>query len=58
MTRPNQIRPSKELVEIINYIRAKYLLERKKPPSITKITKMIANNIDKEKIWNEIFIRF
>lgn len=58
MVRQCQIRPSRELVEIINFIRAKYYLAGKKPPSITSITKIIAKQINKEKLWQNEFIRF
>lgn len=51
------IEPSKEFEEIINYIRAKCLLNGKKPPSKQKITKYIANNIDKERLWHNVFIK-
>ena len=51
------IQPSKELEEIINFIRAKCLLAGKKPPSKQKITKYIANNIDKERLWHNVFIK-
>lgn len=51
------IRPDRELVAVINYVRAKALLEGKKPPSITKITKYIAKKIDKEKLWHDVFIK-
>lgn len=52
-----QIRPSRELVEVINFIRAKALLEGKNPPSITRITGFIGKKIDKEKLWHDIIIK-
>jgi len=51
------IQPSKEFEDIINFIRAKCLLAGKKPPSKQKITKYIANNIDKERLWHNVFIK-
>ena len=50
-----QIRPSKELLDIINYIRAKYYLHNKRPPSIKKITEVIAKRTSKEKLYHENF---
>jgi len=52
------IRPSREFKEIINFIRAKYIIEGKKPPSVASITKVIATKVNKEEIFNDCFIRF
>ena len=41
----NQIRPSKEFRDIINFIRAKCILEGKITPSAAKITKIIAKKM-------------
>ena len=54
----NQIRPSKELNDIINYIRAKCILEGRIPPSKAKITQVIAKRINKEELLRNEFIRF
>lgn len=54
----HQIRPSKEFRDIINYIRAKYILAGRKPPSIANITKIIAKNIKKEELFHNEFIKF
>jgi len=50
-----KIRPSKEFREIIDYVRAKCLLQDGKCPSITEITKVISKKIDKEKLWEDEF---
>jgi len=52
------IRASPEFRKIINKIKAKYLLENKKPPTTSKITAIIANKIKKEDVLNDLFIRF
>ena len=54
----NQIRPSKEFRDIINFIRAKCILEGKTPPSAARITKAIAKKINKEELLRNEFIRF
>lgn len=54
-SRPKQLRPSKEFWDLVNFIRAHYLLQGKTPPTISAITKLIAERIDKEEILrNEI----
>ena len=52
------LRPSKELRDIINFIRAKCILEGRKPPSAARITKAIAKKINKEELLRNEFIRF
>jgi len=52
------IRASPEFRKIINKIKAKYLLENKKPPTTSKITAIIAKKIKKEDVLNDLFIRF
>jgi hypothetical protein len=54
----SQIRPSKELMEIINFIKAKHLLEGRKAPSTSIICKRIAKQVNKEKLWQNAFIKF
>jgi len=49
--RPCNIIPSKEFDNLINFIRAKCLIDGKKPPSKTKITRLVANEINKERLW-------
>ena len=51
------IRASKEFRDIINFVRARYIMEGKKPPRISRITKVIAKRIDKEEILNDLLIR-
>ncbi len=53
-----QIRPSKEFNDIINFIRAKCILEGKPVPSRAKITRVIAKKINKEELLRNEFIRF
>lgn len=48
------IRTSKELRDIINFVRAKYIMAGKRPPATKKITKIIASKIDKEKLLREV----
>ena len=55
MVEQTKIRPSKELVELINFIRSKCLVYHGKTPSITKITEVIAKKINKEKLWQDEF---
>jgi len=57
-TREPQIRPSKEFRDIINFVRAKYILAGKVPPSIPQITKRIAKKINKEELYTNDFVRF
>ena len=52
------LRPSKELKDLINYVRAKYYLMGKKPPSITKITQVIAEMNTKDQVLQNVFIKF
>ncbi len=53
-----KIRPSKELKDIINFIRAKCILEGKTPPSAARITQVIVKKINKEELLRNEFIRF
>ena len=56
MVNGQKIRTSDELKELIDYIRAKCLLHGISCPTVTEITKVIAQQIDKEKLWqNEFF---
>jgi sulfur relay (sulfurtransferase) DsrC/TusE family protein len=54
----SQIRASKELRDIINFVRAKYILAGKRPPSCRKITQAIAKKINKEELLHNEFIKF
>ena len=44
--------------KLINQVRATYLLQGRTPPSISKITDMIAKKIDKDEMLKNEFIRF
>ena len=52
------MRVSPEMKKLINQIRARYLLEGKNPPSITRITAMIAKKINQEELLKDEIIRF
>jgi len=52
------MRVSPEFRKLINQIRASYLLKGKTPPSISKITEMIAKNTNREEMLKNEFIRF
>lgn len=52
------LRVSSDMKKIVNYIRAKYLLNDKKPPSVEKITKAICKKINKEELLKDEFIKF
>ena len=49
--RAEKIRTSKELKEIIDYVRAKRLMEGKSVPTISEVTKVIASKISKEEFY-------
>lgn len=53
-----QVRISKEFRDLINFIRAKYIIEGKRPPNNSQITKMIAKKINKEDLLQDVFIKF
>lgn len=55
MRNGQKIRVSDDLKEIIDWIRAKCLLNGVKCPSITVVTRVLSKKLDKEKIWNEEF---
>lgn len=44
------IRSDPEFKKVLDYVRAKYLLEGKTPPSYTTLTKVIAKRTDKEEL--------
>ena len=48
-----KIRPSRELIKIINYVKARALLEGKRMPSVNRVTEIIASKIKKEDIYEE-----
>lgn len=49
---------SRELAEIVDFIRAKYVLAGKAPPPVSKITSVIARRIKKEELLKNEFIKF
>jgi hypothetical protein len=51
--RSNMCRISPELIKKINRIRARAILEGRKPPSFAKITEKMAKQIKEELLWNE-----
>lgn len=55
MRNEQQIRAANELIDIVNYVRAKIMLEKRRKISITEVTKCIADKTDKEAIYHEIF---
>jgi len=52
------MRVSPDFRRLIMQVRATYLLNGKTPPSISKITDMIAKRINKEEMLKNEFIRF
>ena len=58
IVRSKTIRSSKELRDIINFVRAKFILAGRKPPHTARITLVIAKRTDKEEILNDPLIRF
>ncbi len=52
------IRSSKELVEIINFVRARAIMEGRKIPRVSDITRVISKRIDKEELLRDVFIQF
>lgn len=56
-SRSSLIRTHKDFKKIINMIRAKYMLEGKTPPTTSKITQIIAKDIDTDKLLGKEFIR-
>jgi len=55
--RSRHIRSSPEMKQIINIIRAKYIMAGKIPPTTSKITKIIAKKIKVEDILEDELIR-
>lgn len=55
MTNDERIRVSKEFKEILNYIRAECIYHNIKCPSISDITKKIAKDINKERLFQNEF---
>jgi len=55
---PIPMKISREFKEIVNFIKAKHLLQGRKPPSDSVITQIIAKKINKEKLLQDEFIKF
>ncbi len=55
--RSSLIRAHKDFKRIVNMVRAKFILEGKIPPTTSKITMIIAKDIDTEKLLGREFIR-
>jgi len=58
MVKTHNIRSSKEMMDIINFIRAQHMLMGRKPPSITAVTRIMAKKMNKEELLRNEFIRF
>lgn len=59
MAKVNRLsRVSKEMRLLINKIKARYIMEGKPVPSHEKITKIIADNTDLDRLLKNVFIRF
>ncbi len=52
------IRSSKELVEIINFVRARAIMEGRTIPRVSDITRVISKKINKEELLRDVFIKF
>jgi len=50
-----KIRVSKQFKEIIDYVRARAALLGRKPPSVSKVTEVIAKRINKESLFENEF---
>ena len=50
-------RTSNKFNKIINFVRAKYILAGKKPPTVEKITEVIADRINQEELLQDVFIK-
>ena len=58
MVSVNQLmRTDRDFRELVNFIKAKFIMAGKKVPSNAKITKMIARNINKEDLLRNEFIK-
>jgi len=52
------LRSSKEFKDLVNMIKAKYIMAGKKPPTTSKITSVIARNVEKSDMLKNEFIKF
>ena len=51
------IRASKEFIDIINYIKSKYVRKGRTPPTTKEITRKLSKNINKEDLFYREFIK-
>jgi hypothetical protein len=52
------LRSSKEFKDLVNMIRAKYIMAGRKPPTTSRITGIIARCVRKSDILKNEFIKF
>lgn len=55
--RSSLIRAHQDFKRIVNMVRAKFILEGRTPPTTAKITKIIAKDVDTDKLFGKEFIR-
>lgn len=58
MLKTRTVRISREMAELVNHIKAQYLIKGKNSPSTAEITKRLVSMINKEEIMYEKFIKF
>ena len=58
MVKDRPARISREMCDLVSYIKAQYLIKGKTPPSTAEITRKIVNMIDREDLMYEKFIKF
>lgn len=58
VSRSERIRAHREFKAVIDFIRAKYILEGKRPPGTASITKVIAGKINREELLRDVIIKF
>jgi len=51
------IRASPSFIDTINFIKVKYRMSGKKPPTTRRITEIMANKINKEELYHEFYLR-
>lgn len=54
----SQVRISREMREIVDFIKAEHLRRGKNPPTVAIITRAMARKIKKEDLLRDEFIRF
>lgn len=58
MVSADRIRAAREMSALINFIKGRYLISGRKPPSTTKITKVMVDCLDREELLRNVFIKF